>query len=200
MKNLFRSIGKKIYRLIYNLKNKIKENNKIKIGILIFLVICLFSVIIIGNSYANKLNEKNISLKVINTNKEKSEENKKLIDEKEKLEKEKEEKIKKEKENKLKEIKEKILELDPYYNIEETFGDIEKDIIHYEGVYKNLEEEKKIEESNTSIEENEHIYNNTNNNNSNSNENNIRPVICLKEDINILSGDGTKQSPYILEE
>ena len=34
----------------------------------------------------------------------------------------------------------------------------------------------------------------------NSNENYIRPVICLKNTINILSGEGTKDKPYLLEE
>lgn len=33
-----------------------------------------------------------------------------------------------------------------------------------------------------------------------SNTNNLRPVICLKNDIKILSGEGTKNNPYILEE
>lgn len=34
----------------------------------------------------------------------------------------------------------------------------------------------------------------------NSNLNYIRPVICIKNDMNILSGEGTKNSPYIVEE
>jgi len=34
----------------------------------------------------------------------------------------------------------------------------------------------------------------------NSNTNNLRPVICLKNDIKILSGEGTQNNPYILEE
>lgn len=34
----------------------------------------------------------------------------------------------------------------------------------------------------------------------NNNTNNLRPVICINNDIKILSGDGTQNSPYILEE
>lgn len=34
----------------------------------------------------------------------------------------------------------------------------------------------------------------------NNNENYIRPIICLKNNLNILSGEGTKNNPYLLEE
>ena len=34
----------------------------------------------------------------------------------------------------------------------------------------------------------------------NSNKNYLRPVICITNDMNILSGEGTKNNPYIVEE
>ena len=138
-------------KIVRKLMDIINDNFKIKLGICLMLVGVLIFVVILGSIYSSNLNTKNLAVKVTKSQKvdayEKSEENKKEIEE---------EKLKK---SKLDEIKNKIKELDQSINLEVTMGSIDDDIKYYDEMYMKLLAIK--EESEDTNDENEIIENDT---------------------------------------
>ncbi|MBE6054737.1 MAG: hypothetical protein E7212_12700 [Clostridium sartagoforme] len=138
-------------KIVRKLMDIINDNFKIKLGICLMLVGVLIFVVILGSIYSSNLNTKNLAVKVTKSQKvdayEKSEENKKEIEE---------EKLKK---SKLDEIKNKIKELDQSINLEVTMGSIDNDIKYYDEMYMKLLAIK--EESEDTNDENEIIENDT---------------------------------------
>ena len=144
----------KFIRRIFKIVN---DNFKIKLGICIGLIMILIIVITSGIIYSNKINNEKLSLKMFSTKKiEKNEQEKNVKDNN----------LEVKKGEKLESLKIKIKELDNNINIDESKGDLDKDLLYYERLYNELskkKEEEKAEENsiNTTIEESNIQFDNT---------------------------------------
>ncbi|MEO2564154.1 hypothetical protein ABHA59_09655, partial [Clostridium tertium] len=111
----------KFIRRIFKIVN---DNFKIKLGI--GLIMILIIVITSGIIYSNKINNEKLSLKMFSTKKiEKNEQEKNVKDNN----------LEVKKGEKLESLKIKIKELDNNINIDESKGDLDKDLLYYERLY-----------------------------------------------------------------
>lgn len=157
-------------RVIKKIISLIENNLKIKIGIVVFLVISLIGVLVSGVIYSKNLNEKNLSLKIIKNT---------TLEEGNKVSEEKDDKNKKQ----LEEIKIKIKELDDSVDLTKSEGSLDKDIVYYNSLYKELLEKKSNEENKETEEIEEaqeqhidNVYNGNINTNTNTNINSKPPT------------------------
>ncbi|MGG7143451.1 hypothetical protein ACQPVP_08290 [Clostridium nigeriense] len=105
-------------RFIRKIFDLVEDSFKIKLGICIFLIVILITVVVSGIFYSNDLNSKNLAFQVIKKNNSTGKDTK--------VDKDKEETKKK---KKLEDIKSKIKELDESIDLNITEGDIDKDIL-----------------------------------------------------------------------